>query len=506
MREALVRQTRHQETYRLRKFFCIVAALWLALTAAAVPPYRGAIFRTANDGTEQRVWLDGKQRAPRHTLAAGEEPNAAPRGLIILVNFKDTEFQTPRDTIDSLLNGLNFSRQYTYRSAATQQKETITANGSARQYFYDQSYGAYNPQFDVVGPFNLSKDVAYYGEKVSGTNDARAYIMIKEACEMADADGVDFRNYDHNNDGTVDFVFVLYAGYGEADSGIQRYVWPHASDLSTFRYRHDGKYIGRYACSGEMNYTSKVYNGIGTFCHEFSHVLGLPDLYDTSENEEALHTLYDWDIMDYGCYNNDGNTPPAYSAYERFYMGWLTPRLLVEPEDVTLHPINDGEGEALVITYSDEHPTCGWDPNPTIFYLLEARYRTGWDKHIPGPGMLITRIEYNAYRWRNNAVNSNARSMGVDLIEAKENTDYYGKYTDTYPAGANSWKEVTDHYVTSIKRNATTGNVTFRFRAEEPQGVESVQQSAVSCQKIIRDGQLILLRGEQKYDILGRRL
>jgi M6 family metalloprotease-like protein len=523
-----------------------VSALSLVLTAAAVPAHPGPILRTAPDGTERCVWLHGDEafhymtdadgrwldertllplteeecyaraqdgarakarRAPMQSSGIGEEPNIAPRGLVILVSFTDSEFKTPRETIDSMLNGASFSRQYTYRPTGSLQKKTITAQGSARQYFYDQSYGSYNPQFDVVGPFTLSNKTAYYGGKINGTNDARAYLMIKEACQLADEDGVDFKNYDNNNDNFIDFVFVLYAGYGEADSGLEDVVWPHASDLSTYRYRHDGRYIGRYACSCEMNHTSDVHDGIGTFCHEFSHVLGLPDLYYTSEEGTSPHTLYEWDIMDYGAYSNDGNTPPAYSAYERFYMGWLTPRLLAEPEEVTLHPINEGEGESLVITYADEHPTCGWNPNPTTFYMIEARVRTGWDQYLPGPGMLITKIEHNAYRWRNNAVNTNARSMGVDLLEAKANSNSYGKYTDSYPAGATAWTDVNDHHITNIRRDATTGVVSFRFRAaENPEDVEQVSSPDIRTQKIIRDGRLILLRGEQAYDILGRQL
>jgi M6 family metalloprotease-like protein len=195
----------------------------------------------------------------------------------------------------------------------------VKSSGSARQYFHDTSWGQYNPQFDVVGPYTLSQSYAYYGKN----NDANVGEMIRDACKMADEDGVDFTQYDNDNDGKVDFVYVLYAGYGEADGGPANTVWPHNYDL---RYTGvtcnvDGKTVRNYACSNEISYYSKLYNGIGTFCHEFSHVLGLPDLYETNQTPKGLHTLLDWDILDYGPYNNDGNTPPAYSAYERFYMG-----------------------------------------------------------------------------------------------------------------------------------------------------------------------------------------
>ena len=445
-------------------------------------------------------------RAPQAQTAkaVGDEPDPAPRGLIILVNFQDSEFKTPKDTIDSMLNAENFTRRYKYRSFATglPRNTTVTSSGSARKYFQDQSYGAYNPRFDVVGPVTVSEKAEYYG----GNDDANAPMMIIEACELVD-DSVDFKNYDHDGDGYVDFVYVIYAGYGEADSGMDSVVWPHAWDVSWYGYHHDGKYIGRYACGCEMNYISKVYDGIGTFCHEFSHVLGLPDLYCTSSSGTAPHTLNDWDIMDYGPYNNDGNTPPAYSAYERFYMGWLTPRLLTDPEYVTLPLLNE-TGEALVMNLSDSHPTKGWDPRPTVFYLLETRTKSGWDKYLPGSGMLITKVNYSSYKWQNNSVNNNARSMGVDIIEAKENTGNWGSSTDAFPAGATEWTGLTNHEVTEITRNTADGSVSFSFRGAPkpmPQAIE-MPEGAVKVQKTLHDGQVLIVRDGKIYDILGRAL
>ena len=117
-------------------------------------------------------------------------------------------------------------------------------------------------------------------------------------------------------------------------------------------------------------------------------------------------------------HNNDGNTPPAYSAYERFYMGWLTPRLLVDQEKVTLHNINEGEGESLLISENNQLPSSGWNPLPRIFYTLETRVKKGWDEFLPGEGMLITRISYNQTKWQGNSVNNDPNNMGVDILEA----------------------------------------------------------------------------------------
>lgn len=530
----------------MRRSIYIVCLCFLALRATAVPARREGFVRTGADGKEHTVYLHGNEyfhymtdaegvwldettlaplseeqknariqagtqaavhRAPRQQTGVGDQPNIAPRGLVILVSFSDVTFSTPRDTMDNMLNGAHYSRKYQYWNS-DKKRVQVTASGSARQYFQDQSYGAYNPVFDVVGPVSVSKGYAYYGANGSdGTIDLNAHEMVQEACAKAANAGADFSQYDNDHDGYVDFVYLIYAGFGEADGGGENTIWPHQSDVSYYGYKHNGKYIGRYACGSEKNNISKVYDGIGTFCHEFSHVLGLPDLYETNRELQGLHTLFDWDVLDYGCYNNDSNTPPAYSAYERFYMGWLTPRLLSAPEYVTLHPMNEGQGESLMISTANTHNMVGWDPNPEKFYLLEVRKKEGWDKHLPGEGMLITKISFNQYRWQSNAVNCSTRYMGVDILEAQANSSRAGSETDAYPAGATEWTAYSRHEVTSITRTASDGCVRFSYRgAPGPAAIEEVESEKARWTKIIRDGQLVIVRDEKEYTVLGNRL
>ena len=536
----------------MKKIFSIVIVCAVAMSATAVPARRGAIIRTAADGTEKEVYLHGnafghymtdaegtwldettlmpmseevkaarmavidEQNQVRRVQGAhrvGSRPNIAPRGLLIMVNFTDKAFETPHDTIHEMLNGDNFTRHYEFSSTygSKTYSETVDAAGSARKYFQDQSYGQYNPVFDVVGPYTLSNDVAYYGKNTGSGGDANVGAMIKEACELADKGGADFTLYDNDNDGKVDFVYILYAGYGEADGGPTETVWPHNYCLSYYGKKYactvDGKKIDNYACSNEINYSSQTYNGIGTFCHEFSHVLGLPDLYETNDVSKGLHTLLDWDILDYGPYNNDGNTPPNYSAYERFFMGWLTPRVLKDPQAVWLDPIHIGNGDAILLCEGDKHNLIGYDPNPTTFYLLEARKKEGWDKYLPGRGMLITKIKYSAQDWINNTVNNNANKMGVDILEAKANNttgqNATSKATDAFPAGAKFWSEFANHDVTDISLH-TSGAVIFSYRYAQLDGVEEVKDEQAASHKIIKDGRIIIVRGDKMYDLMGR--
>ena len=537
----------------MKKVVSIVALCAIAVSAMAMPARREGFVRTAEDGTEKLVylhgnatfhymtdskgnWLDEKTLMPLNEEAkaariqkgqariqarrvqqeqmVGNTPNIAPRGLVILVNFKDKSFVTPVDTIKNMMDGENFTRDYkldyTYQvdngyggTQTVRVRETIHASGSARKYFQDQSFGAYNPQFDVMGPYTLSQDYSYYGSNNVYGEDEKVEYMVKEACQLANADGADFTLYDNDNDGYVDFVYVLYAGYGEADGGPENTVWPHNYALSYTKVSCtvDGKKVDNYACSNEMQYYGQVYNGIGTFCHEFSHVMGLPDLYETNNPQRGIHTLVDWDILDYGPYNNDGNTPPAYSAYERFFCGWITPRVLTDPENVTLNPLNDSK-EALLMCSGNSHNLVGYNPSPTTFYLIENRKKEGWDAYLPGEGMLLTKIQYSATKWEQNTVNNTASKMGVDLIEAKTNTGDLGAATDAFPKGATYYTTFTNHEI----RNITRSNNVIRFEYRGgAQGVEDVTEEKAVVKRI-ENGQVVIVRDGKKYDILGNRL
>ena len=491
----------------MKKIGLIVAFCAIMGSVWAIPARRGAIVRTQPDGSEIVVYQHGDEffhwetnekgewltldkdgfyqvtealskeaiaakraASPLH-IAPKEEVatplNIAPRGLIILVNFADLAFTETIEEMDSMHNAKNYTRdyEYVYRGNTYQ----VSSEGSARQYFYDASFGQYNPQFDVIGPVTVSREYAYYGKNNVNTQfDQRPWEMVKEACVIADTLlDVDFTQYDNDNDDIVDFVYVIYAGYGEADGGGANTIWPHSYQLSAAGAycRLDGVRIDLYACGNEIDYYTKKHTGIGTFCHEFSHVLGLPDLYTT---EGQTHkTLGEWSILDYGPYNNDGNTPPAYSAYERFFMGWLTPDVIVDSANIRLEELNSSQ-RALLISTEDKHNLIGNDPKSTRFYLLENRQQQGWDTYLPGHGLMLTYVQYNATRWQENTVNNTSRSMGVDLIEAdgktpnSSGTGYLGKATDLFPAGATSYTQITDHAIEDIEE--IDGLIYFKYR------------------------------------------
>ena len=499
----------------MKKIGLLIVFSALVCSAWAVPARRGGIVKTQPDGSQITVyqhgdehfhwitnekgeWLkldnDGFYRvtealsveqietrrvaSSKRAAMAAYPLNVAPRGLVILVNFTDVAFTTEKAEMDSMLTAVNYTRNYSYTYRGKQYN--IRSQGSARQYFEDVSFGQYNPHFDVVGPVTISKEHSYYGINNSKGRDSKPEYMIEEACKLADTEcNVDFSQYDNDGDGYVDFVFVIYAGYGEADGGGANTIWPHAWNLLQAAGRMcevDGKKVDLYACGNELDNYSKTHTGIGTFCHEFSHVLGLPDLYVT--NTASHTTMNEWDIMDYGPYNNEGNTPPAYSAYERFFLGWLQPRLITEPENITLEELNSSN-TALMITEGDSANLIGNDPNPTTFYMLENRQKEGWDEHLPGHGLMLTKVQYNYNRWYQNTVNNSSSKMGVDLVEANGKASNSGKATDLFPAGASKYLGITNHAIEGIEE--VDGVIKFKYKGgvENPDtAIEDVEKTA----------------------------
>ena len=389
------------------------------------------------------------------TLNLKRAPHQAERGLVILVEFKDVTFKKTRNNFDDLLN----KEGYNYNGAT----------GSARDYFCDASNGQYVPQFDVYGPYKLDRNMSYYGQNDWEGLDKHPDQMVVDAIAKLDAaENINFANYDTDNDGYIDNLFVYYAGYGENEGASENTIWPHAwevyGEYVDGVLTYDGKKLKGYACTSELQGTSgSTMCGIGTFCHEFSHVLGLPDFYVT-DYSSSHKTPGDWDIMDCGSYLNDGNTPPTYSAHERFYLGWLTPEILNEAGDFKLEDIKESN-KAYIITSSGTHNLEGGNPNPKTYYLLENRQKTGWDTYLPGHGMMISKTIYDEDKWYNNIPNNSKNSQGYDIIEAdgKAPNDTYGKAGDLFPGTSKvtSYTPYAKYPITNIKE--VGGVISFSF-------------------------------------------
>ena len=366
---------------------------------------------------------------------------------IILVEFKDKKFNNTRqDIIDAMLTG----------------------NESVGQYFRDQSNGMYEPDFEVFGIYTLSQNREYYGGHQGNDNDKGLGWLVTEACQLATADGVAFSPYDTNNDDYCDVVIVIYAGVGEAQASWNHpeAVWPCNWSLSAAYYYGSGgngafrpssgdPIVDNFAVFNELygsNDNGTTIDGIGTFAHEFGHCLGLPDFYDTGDGDH--YGLGDWDIMCMGCYNNDGFTPPGYSAYEKNFMGWIE---LITPNPGTYYTLpvwnqkNASTDKALCITS---------DLNSNEFFILENRKKQGWDRYAPGEGIMITHVTYIADRWWGDSPNNEDIQL-MTLMNADNSWSYYDEATDLWPQ--NGKTEFTDTSTPAAKLNMNSrGAITGR--------------------------------------------
>ena len=489
----------------MKKILSFILVCAFAVTASAVPARRGWRAATQPDGTQMEVMTVGDEfyhytvnregqevrlnengayevvgneptaavakarraqgKARRARKEFGVSPVLAEKGLVILVNFKDQSMQTENNkaTFENLLNAENCTANAGYPSAA--------------QYFSDQSYGAFNPKFDVYGPVKLSNNYSYYG----GNDDMYAPDAVIEAC-IALNSSIDFSKYDCDGDGKVDVVFVIYAGMGEADGGDDNTIWPHNASIQEMvtqspdytkytqsQTRLDGVYLDNYVVACELDGAGDL-EGIGTVCHEFGHALGLPDFYETKygDNWRYARTPNNFDVMDGGAYNGDGHCPPNYSPWERYFFGWQTPENLGNDGQLLELKANGTEGyNPYQITASGTQ--IGATTSGECYYI-ENRQKTGWDRGLTGYGLLIWKVNYNQMAWSSNAPNNDATSGSPLYTIVPSNNGEIGSMYKTWSKKQGSWKPDYNTGVDYSPKNTYPGSlkVTTQTVASKP--------------------------------------
>lgn len=381
------------------------------------------------------------------------------RGLVILVDYPDKNWLGTSRTLE-------FQEEHTpdfYRwilNTKTSLECTEEGNklleagyvGSVFDYFYTQSGTDFHIQFDVAGPYTLSHERSYYGKNdpeitESNVKDEASIDMIVEACELADKD-VNFTQYDWDNDDIIDMVYVIYSGEGEASGGPANSIWPQSGHVYSDEdeltspltckdgQKHslvfDGKRLFRFACSNELEDNDEG-GCIGTICHEFSHCLGLMDHYVVLDNSQ--YATGHWDIMHKGSYNGNGKIPAGFNSFEKFFCGWLTP---IDVKNVAsgkvegLKSLSEG-GDAYIVKnrgHEDE------------YYLIENRQKKGWDSALPGEGVLITHVDYNAEIYLKNRINGDEttedKHLRLTIIPADGDATYKTEAYDAYPYDNNT--------------------------------------------------------------------
>ena len=385
----------------------------------------------AQKAAREKAILESARTSMPVKKVEGSKFQGKKKCLVILANFADTKFK-PEHTLDlykQIINGENYS------------DETLGFKGSVRDYFKAQSGGQFEIDFDVVGPVDLPKGYAGYGKNDASGRDQAAlvYPMVEDAVNLAKDQVTDWKQYDWDGDGLVEEVFVLYAGHGQAtypqDPDL---VWPHKSAINPMTVA-DGVKVSVYACSCELGATEAI-DGIGAFCHEFSHCMGLKDHYDI--NGRGYGTGF-WDIMCFGCYNGNTFLPAEYNSYEKMFCGWKEPIVLnAEPQKI--------EGMKALAAGGDTYIFYN-DGNENEYYMLENRQKTGWDAALPGEGLIVLHVDYSKGAWEDNQVNYNAARQRMTVIPA-DNT--LGS-TDEDKAG-DAWPYQGNNSLTNYSRPACT--------------------------------------------------
>ena len=351
------------------------------------------------------------------------------RGLIILINYTDRKFvdyvpsnYTPIDFYEAMINS------HDYQGYTLPYGTKVEAMGSVRDYYYDNSFQQFDPHFDILGPVEVPF-------ACTDAHQFKCDSIFFAALDSLDSE-VDFSQYDTDNDGTADMVFFMVAGYGSDVTANNRdYLWPHMKNFEDSPVL-DGVNFRLYACSTNMTGEESEFfvnpnniAGIGTICHEFSHCLGLPDLYDAdSDGSGGVNSKHPmtWSVMASGFRSNSGRNPAGYSLFERYALGFAQPTLIDSVGTVTVPALEKSNTGYRMNTANDGE-----------YFIIENRQRIKWDKNLAGPGMLIWRIDStNVDVWENNLVNSNPNRMYCELLRAKF-SGVSDSYNDPFPGVAN---------------------------------------------------------------------
>ena len=416
----------------------LLACLMLSVAGHAVqirrePGHRIPEYILPTDHDNPSLWTP-KSRLMTRGAAPGDYANSAlPKTgiqeyILVLVDFNNRTFITT-DTTALLKKYNRVFNEHGYSDTSVFTRNGVVyhgATGSVSDYFMEQSYGQYTPKFRIVGPIHLSKGYDYYGK---GYYDNNIGLMIREICDTLMNKGlVDLRGY--SRDGSIDQFSIIYAGKGANYTGADdNTIWPHAS---TIYYNKYGIGDIKYICSCELFWdTDSILDGIGTFCHEFSHTLGLPDFYNTqSEAESSSNAAMGyWSIMDYGNYENGGFSPVGYTAFEKYSLGWMELEDITYAGTYTLNNITCKPDSAADI-HSAYRLNTG---NDDQFIILENHLKTGWYKYHASQGLMVTAVDYNKNNWSSDWNNVNDGPKRYCILPADNDCKRVTNAGDLFP-------------------------------------------------------------------------
>lgn len=332
--------------------------------------------------------------------------------LMILMDFTDKAHTYTSDKYEGMMNVENYNN-----------------NGSFHDFYMAMSYGKLDMVTTVSGWYTAPQPHDYYCDKCPGANNNLTYRQfVRAAVDAAEDAGVDFSEYDNDNDGKVDGIAVIHAGDG-AELGNNTNIWSHSWNLGSLAATYDGVKIDAYTVNPETSYGSM--GTVGVICHEFGHNLGLPDYYDADyyANGQGFD-LGEWDCMAGGSYNGSpsGSRPAGHNAWSRYFLGWLELQELNTPSSITVRNLAEYPDAYIVQSGTNKE-----------YFMVENRQKVNgtFSQYLPGHGLLIYHVDRNWSGWNNNRVNATASHQAMDIEEADHKQSGGSVSGDPFPGSAN---------------------------------------------------------------------
>jgi len=433
-----------------------------------------------------------KTKLKNGTQLKGFPASGTRKNLVIMVDFSDLAFTKSIQEIDDLMNQPNYG-----------------GIGSFKDFYYRNSNGNLTVNTSVDGVYRAAKVHDYYGQNDGDGNDMYIEELVSEIINAADQN-IDFSQFDNDDDGIVDCVYIIYSGSGEASSANPSDIWPHNNSNIT-PIEVDGVTVNSYTCSNELYENNLV--GIGTICHEFGHALGLPDFYDTdyAGSGGQAEGTGSWDVMAGGNANGNEAAPANHNPVSKEILGWQYSQNITTNGSYVLHPTTQ-DGIPYLISASSSNEG----------FYLENRQLEGFDIGLQGHGMLIYHcdVDHVLDHLGNNDINVDPSHQGLDLEEAdNEINDETG---DTYP-GLTSNTSFTDftypnsilwnasdfgYPIINIEENSTNGDIFFDISGF--MGIDKISSNTdievypnvacdfidIKCDKQIQEISIITLQGQ----------
>jgi immune inhibitor A len=392
-----------------------------------------------------------------------DTPLAAPtRGVSPVARISLATAAPATRTLHALALLVDFSDNPGTRPAADFQRLLFDATNpdSMTSIYRDLSYGALNVTGEAVGYIRAPRPYSFYtaGESGTGENFPKNTpgLLVDALTAFTQTDNLS--RFDVDGDGYVDGIFLIHAGGGaeaEPDPAKRPHmIWSHKWVLPQ-PFVHQGVRVYAYSTEPEDG-------RVGVFAHEFGHVLGLPDLYDTTYRSRGVG---DWCLMAGGSWGGGGNTPTRMSCWCLARLGWVKPKVVKTARTLKLSTLEADKKDCYRLwTKGAKGPE---------YFLIENRQAAGRDRSLPGSGLALWHVD------ETQTGNTNPLAYMVGLVQADGKRDLEfnrndGDAGDLFPGSAGV-KKVDDTTTPSTRANNGAASKVALTQISEKNGVVSVR-------------------------------